>query len=399
MLNKSGGSATLATALAVSGTITFVKGTLTTTSSNLLTINSGGSVSGASDSSFIDGPVKKIGNAAFVFPTGKGNSYRAIEISAPSNTTDAFTGEYFNTGQVLGNNKDTTIKQLNNCDYWELSRNVGSSNITVTLFWNKQTCLITSLSSMRVCNWNGTIWKDKGNAGYTGSAMAGSITASLNNNTYSYFTLGNNTITYTGLPAFDIVKGFALLSGGNIVLNTSLYAFGKTGSMGTTSNLLMASDSIIQNGQNPLDTAIIEVANAIAYINGLSAASISDSIYDQILTPGVYEFENDAYLGGKIHFTGDTNAVYIFKAKGNLTITPQTYFETDSVKLSRIIWACNKNFLSDTMTNFRGIVLAKGNINFKTDNFGYSMSATLSDIDLFHNSNANRFPYSRSILN
>ena len=398
MLNKSGGSASLATALAVSGTVTFVKGTLTTTSSNLLTINNGGTVSGASDSSFIDGPVKKIGNSAFVFPTGKGNSCRAIEISAPSNTTDAFTGEYFNTGQVLGSNKDTTIKQLNNCDYWALSRNVGSSNITVTLFWNKQTCLITSLSSMRVCNWNGTIWIDKGNAGYTGSAMAGSITASLNNNTYSYFTLGNNTVTYTGLPAFDIAKGFALLSGGNIVLNTSLYAFGKTGSMGITSNLLMASDSIIQNGQNPLDTAIIEVANAIAYINGLSAASISDSIYDQILTPGVYEFENDAYLGGKIHFTGDTNAVYIFKAKGNLTITPQTYFETDSVKLSRIIWACNKNFLSDTMTNFRGIVLAKGIINFKTDNFGYSMSATLSDIDLFHNSNANRFPYSRSIF-
>jgi hypothetical protein len=90
----------------------------------------GSTATGASNSSFVSGPVKKIGNTAFVFNVGSGSTYRPLTITAPSNTSDAFTAEYFSTGQTIGSTKDTTITFVSDCGYWKLDRNVGSSNIT-----------------------------------------------------------------------------------------------------------------------------------------------------------------------------------------------------------------------------------------------------------------------------
>src|SRR6185369_8956212 len=89
--------------IASGGSVVFTSGLLNT-SSNLLTLNAGSSVSGASDLSFATGPVKKIGNTAFTFPIGKsGSGYHAIGISAPGSATDAFTAEYIrSSGTAMG---------------------------------------------------------------------------------------------------------------------------------------------------------------------------------------------------------------------------------------------------------------------------------------------------------
>lgn len=188
MLNKSGGSASLATALAVSGTVTLVKGTLTTTSSNLLTINSGGSVSGASDSSFIDGPVKKIGNSAFVFPVGKGYSYRAVEISAPSNTTDAFKAEFFyDSISVNTSNIDTTLGYVTRNRYWKLNRTNGSSNVYVSLYWGGSYA-VHDTAKTYISGWNGTKWLNLGKVIY-GNNNSGKVTSSGTVTSYSEFAL------------------------------------------------------------------------------------------------------------------------------------------------------------------------------------------------------------------
>lgn len=57
---------------------------------------------GASNSSFVSGPIKKVGNSTFKFPVGKNSSQNTIEISAPSNSTDAFIAEYFASNQNQG---------------------------------------------------------------------------------------------------------------------------------------------------------------------------------------------------------------------------------------------------------------------------------------------------------
>ncbi|HMR45744.1 MAG TPA: T9SS type A sorting domain-containing protein [Bacteroidia bacterium] len=238
MLNKSGGSATLATALAVSGTVTFAKGTLTTTSSNLLTINNGGTVSGASDSSYIDGPVKKIGNSAFVFPTGKGNSCRAIGISAPSNTTDAFTGEYF-AGALPNdpNARQSGIDYINGSNYWNLARNTGSSQVKVTLSWNRYSSVFDS-SKVKLARWNGTQWSDLGTVALSGDRTVGSATNASNLNSFGNFTLGYTAFAFASCISGAIAPDYYYNFDANNFASSSPAIFSTTLSSSGTNTLV-----------------------------------------------------------------------------------------------------------------------------------------------------------------
>ena len=56
----------------ISGALTLTDGVLTTTSTNLLTIAAGGSTSGGSNTSFVNGPMAKVGNTCILlFRVGK----------------------------------------------------------------------------------------------------------------------------------------------------------------------------------------------------------------------------------------------------------------------------------------------------------------------------------------
>ncbi|MBK8876641.1 MAG: hypothetical protein IPN13_23270 [Bacteroidetes bacterium] len=88
-INKTSGTVTANTTLSVDDSLIFIQGNLITTSTNLLTMKHGSTATGASNSSFVSGPVKKIGNSAFVFNVGSGTTYRPLTITAPSNTSDA----------------------------------------------------------------------------------------------------------------------------------------------------------------------------------------------------------------------------------------------------------------------------------------------------------------------
>lgn len=190
-LNKSGGSATLAVGLTVVGAITFVKGNLTTSSSYLLNLNNGGTVTGASDSSFIDGPIKKIGNSVFVFPIGKGISYRSIEISAPSVSTDAFSAEYFDSQQTLGDSTDTTLTLLSTCNYWYFQRNAGTSNVYATFSWDNFLCGVYDTTTVRIGKWNGTLWSGLAKGTLTSSGMQGSLKTPASISSFGYFAIAN----------------------------------------------------------------------------------------------------------------------------------------------------------------------------------------------------------------
>jgi hypothetical protein len=61
---------TLSQADSISGVLTLTDGLLTTTTTNLITLNNSATVTGASNASFVNGPIKKTGNQAFIFPVG-----------------------------------------------------------------------------------------------------------------------------------------------------------------------------------------------------------------------------------------------------------------------------------------------------------------------------------------
>ena len=174
-LNKASGTFALGAPVGVDNTLTLTSGYIISTSTNLLTLNNGATVSGGSSSSFVAGPMKKIGNLAFTFPTGKGTNYQPIGISAPTNTTDAFTAEYINVGQNFGTAKDSTIDSLNTCEYWNLNETVGNSSVSVTAGWNANSCLSDSASHRAIAHWNGAKWINDGQASANGNRTSGSV--------------------------------------------------------------------------------------------------------------------------------------------------------------------------------------------------------------------------------
>lgn len=202
-INKNTGDLTLNKTTEINSTLTFTKGLINSSTSNLLVFNNNASATSAGANSYAAGPVRKVGNQAFTFPVGKSGKYAPIGISAPSVTTDHFTAEYFaddpNSVNYLRSSMESGIQTVSACEYWILDKTNGNSGVNVTLSWdvNARSCGITQPSELRVLRWestNGGIWQDKSNTSFssnypysTGSITSGQISS------FSPFTLGSTT--------------------------------------------------------------------------------------------------------------------------------------------------------------------------------------------------------------
>lgn len=198
-MNKSGGAVTLNTDASVTTTATFTAGVLNTTAINYLNFADNATISGGSNSSHIDGPVRKTGNDAFTFPTGDNGFYRSISITAPSNTAHYFIAEYFKASQAFGgpSTYPAGIVTVSTCEYWTLDRSPGGSNVSVTLSWNSPDCVgpyITDITDLRVVRWDGTAWVNHGNGGTTGNATIGTVISAGPITSFSPITLGSSTL-------------------------------------------------------------------------------------------------------------------------------------------------------------------------------------------------------------
>ena len=206
-MNGAGGIIT-DSSFTIAGVLTLTNGKITTTSSKLVIISNTGSVTGASFTSFINGPVKKIGSSSFVFPTGKiGTGYQAVGISAPGNTTDAFTAEYIRESPyVLGYKLDTGLVKVSGCEYWLLDRNTGTDTVDITLYGNSNsgcdnatgadyfTGNSSSITTLRVTHFNASnaTWENLGGSA-TGTSPNVTVTAT-GVNTFSPFTFGSASL-------------------------------------------------------------------------------------------------------------------------------------------------------------------------------------------------------------
>lgn len=188
-MNKASNSLTINSPLIVSDSLQLTNGRINTDTTNLLSISHGGKLIGGSDSTYINGPLKKTGNAAFTFAVGSSSlayPYHPLEITAPVSSTDSYTAQYFPTGQNFGSVSDTSVDNLNECQYWRLTRNSGVSKVKLKLSWNNDTCLLLSPQNVRVVSWDSIKWKDLGNSGYSGDSIKGYTASSdsIENSTY-----------------------------------------------------------------------------------------------------------------------------------------------------------------------------------------------------------------------
>lgn len=226
-INNSNG-VTLHAARSISGLLTLTSGILNT-NSLLLTLTSTGSVSGASDASFVDGPVKKIGaigGTTFDFPVGKtGVGYMPIGIANVTGATTEFSAQYvrasakttFGTAGLV----EKGLQGVSNCEYWELSRAVTSSTADITMYWNAHspcnglTYVANPAFGLRIAHYNTTLskWDAHGGGAISGNGTAGSLTwAGVAN--FSPFALAATTGSSSSLPVmYDNVKAYAKNNG------------------------------------------------------------------------------------------------------------------------------------------------------------------------------------------
>ncbi|MBI1289206.1 MAG: T9SS type A sorting domain-containing protein [Flavobacteriales bacterium] len=203
-VNKSAGRLKVNSDITVSYELALTDGVVECQNDVVVTLKDGVEPT-ATDSSYVEGSVKKIGNDAYTFPVGRNGVYRPIGISAPSNTSDAFTAEYFesNSDYVYSHSsKAGSLDYLSTNEYWMLTRDAGSSTPTVTLSWDTiTTCgMDSSLIGRHVAGWNGTQWDDLGNGGTTGDSNSGSVTtASVVTNFVAFVLESDSSITCSSL--------------------------------------------------------------------------------------------------------------------------------------------------------------------------------------------------------
>ncbi len=208
-MNNAAGAVLLAP-LSLPYNLNLANGNITTTSTNLLTLQNGTTVTvdtTIANKSFINGPLRKENLSAspyFFFPVGKGSTMRWIELK---NATGNFIIEFIKSDpRSLSTNYSTGIDHISANDYWTINADaspVAKANVELS-FANATTSGVTDMSALRVAQLSSGSWVDKSNTATTGTAGAsGSVVSSVINvfgPVAQNFTLASNTSTQNPLP-------------------------------------------------------------------------------------------------------------------------------------------------------------------------------------------------------
>lgn len=193
-ISKANGKVVLNTPIILKDSLQLIKGALISDTINLLTINDNCITLGGSDSSYVHGAIKKIGNDIFEFPFGDTsfvNPYHPLTISAPSLTTDSYRAKFISS-QFPELDLDSGLNDICRYGYWELKKLSGSSTVNVTLSWNNNYNTRIPADLTVVCHDqvnNIGEWSDLGNNFVTGDSIVGRIAAASSNSNAIQFAI------------------------------------------------------------------------------------------------------------------------------------------------------------------------------------------------------------------
>lgn len=162
--------------------VQFLVGIIKTTPTKLIIFNDNAGINQTSTSSWVWGPIKKIGNEQFTFPVGDSLRQAILTILSPPLTTDAYTAQYFHNNPTNAG-YDTALHvsgltHISGAEYWTLNRDAGSSNVFVSLSYDSTRSNQTgSIYSLRVSQWNPGQWQNKGSIFLSGDLSWATLTS------------------------------------------------------------------------------------------------------------------------------------------------------------------------------------------------------------------------------
>jgi len=188
----------------VTGLLTLTDGRINTTTTNILALTSTATSSAGNGSgtiSFVNGPMTKEGNTAFIFPVGSGTIYGPIGIQTPSSSA-TFQAQYFNSGysntSSMATSPTPVLQYVSAVEYWSLTQPTGAASLSVQMFWQNATSSYLdniSCSDLREARWNGTAWENVDNSNTIPTCPSSTNTGSItNDNALSSSSFSSGTV-------------------------------------------------------------------------------------------------------------------------------------------------------------------------------------------------------------
>lgn len=199
LMNAAG--AVLQDTLSLSYKLELLRGQLTTTTSRLLVLKPGCSITAdtLSSGNFINGPMRKEGLTAtsqFLFPVGKGNALRWLSLTQ---ATGNYTIEFFRDNpRLMSTSYESGIHHISSIEYWSIEADATPFPQTgIKLSFNDPNSGgVTDMAALRVAQLSGGLWINKGNIGISGTAGSNGFVTSQALNTFisttRYFTLASS---------------------------------------------------------------------------------------------------------------------------------------------------------------------------------------------------------------
>ena len=190
------------------GGVSFINGIIQTSTTGRLIFQNGAGGAGTNDdgngSSYVDGPVIKVGNNNFNFPIGDGSIWAPLSVdNLTAASTDTIAVEYFNSAPPAGGLG--TLNNVSTVEYWDIDVIAGGSYETdITFFWKDQSRSgITESTDLRIAHLTGGVWQEIAQSAISFGA-SGSITVA-NISSFSPFTFASGTDTENPLPV-DLIS-------------------------------------------------------------------------------------------------------------------------------------------------------------------------------------------------
>ena len=209
-LNKSGNDIESTSSIEIQDTLQFQDGVLSINNGKLITFRRDAVSLFAGDASYVDGLVEKEGNTSFIFPIGSGNFCMPISMTAPSNVTHKFAATYFNTGQHSGENIDSSLAGVKDCNHWQFLRTLGNSNVSIILTWRNEFCPILDTAYLKIVSWYSNNWNDLGHGLITGNYSFGNMQTLTSLSNFGYFAFAYDTtiLNESNPEEYSLSSGF-----------------------------------------------------------------------------------------------------------------------------------------------------------------------------------------------
>lgn len=168
------------------------KGILKSSDANLITLMEDAWSSPGNTNSYVDGPMSKKGNDAFIFPLGNDGFWARIGISAPLSENAEFMAQYIAEQHPDFFNIEEPLKIVSQVEHWKLDRIHGTDEVKVTLFWeNHNRSGIVDLDNLVVARHDGSKWVNHSKAGGISQILSQGFVTSEIISDFSPFTFGS----------------------------------------------------------------------------------------------------------------------------------------------------------------------------------------------------------------